>query len=462
MTGPCPWRIASLASLAVLGAACIQITRTSLTPTAPVSARLEAAGQGTVGARPIAPPSTSLDPESVGLSSERLGRLRAGMQGLVDDGALAGIVTLVARHGRIAAFDAFGSMDVATGKPMQKDTIFWIASMSKPITGVAMMILYEEGKWQLTDPVTKYIPEFAGLKVRNAAGNLEPMKRPMTMRELMNHSAGFAYGLAPNTPVDREYRDANVLDRSQPLEAMIGKLAKLPLAHQPGSAWQYSVAVDVQGYLVEKLSGQKFDEFLRTRIFEPLGMKDTGFSVAPEKADRVATIHRYDAQGKLVPMPPGDREATVQPALLSGGGGLLSTAEDYRRFCQMLLNGGELDGTRILAPSTVQLMRADHLPEGVRFTGAGGVSGAGMKFGLDFAVLEQPAMLGSYGKDSYFWGGAFGTWFWIDPTNDLLTIGMIAQLGGSGSANQPPGRRVPEIRRISSSLVYQSLVDPAR
>src|SRR6188508_1384352 len=308
-------------------------------------------------------------PESVGMSTQRLGKLKSEMQALVDRNQLPGVVTMVAKDGKVVEFDVAGKRDVESGAPLQKDSIFRIYSMSKPITGVAMMLLFEEGKWQLNDPVSKHIPEFANLKVakvnpQNGSVTQVAPDHPMTMRELMSHSGGLTYGVFGSTAVDKMYTDVNVLDRDATLQAMIDKLGKIPLLHQPGERWHYSVSVDVQGYLVEKLSGQPFAEFLKQRIFDPLGMKDTAFYVPADKLNRFVSFYTYDKDRKFVPHPSPDY--SKQPAMASGGGGLVSTATDYMRFCQMLLNGGELDGHRLLSPLSVQLMRSNVLPASAR------------------------------------------------------------------------------------------------
>lgn len=386
-------------------------------------------------------------PASVGMSAEGLKGIDQAMHGLVDQGRLAGVTTLVARHGKVVHFDAYGVQDVNSKTPMQRETIFRIASMTKPVTGVAMMILFEEGKWKLDDPVAKFIPEFADLKVKGPDGTLVAQDHPMTMRELMSHTAGFdvSSGYAPE-----------VTDRNQPLQAMIDKLAKLPLATQPGTDWRYGPSVNIQGYLVEKLSGQPLDVFFQTRIFDPLKMPDTGFAVSADKLPRVSAIHSYDEQKKLI-APPNPIDASVKPVLLSGSGGLLSTTQDYWRFSQMLLNGGELDGSRILKPETVKLMRQNVLKEGV-LVDLYGPSMDGVGFGMDFAVILDPAKAKTpQGKDSYYWGGAFGTWFWIDPTNDVVFVGMIQNLNGS-----IPGRDTPDVRSTSYPLVYKALTDPKK
>ncbi len=386
-------------------------------------------------------------PESVGMSSQRLAKLTAAMKNLSDTGQLSGVVTMVAKDGKIVHFETTGQRDVTTGAPMQKDTIFRIYSMTKPITGVAMMMLFEEGKWQLNDPVSKHIPEFANLKVATvnpetgAVTQVEP-DHPMTMRELMSHSGGLTYGVFGSTAVDGMYTKAGVLNPAQPMQAMIDKLAKIPLLSQPGADWHYSVSVDVQGYLVEKLSGQTFPDFLRTRIFEPLKMVDTAFYVPKEKMDRFAAFYTADKDGKLVPMP-GIADYSAVPALPSGGGGLVSTIGDYMRFCQMLLNGGQLDGARLLSPLTVRLMRTDVLPKEAK-----GVA-PGIGFGMDFAVITDPQLAGGYyGEGTYWWGGYAGTWFWIDPVYNLIVIGMI----------QHRSEPMPDVRAMSRSLAYQAIV----
>jgi CubicO group peptidase (beta-lactamase class C family) len=395
-------------------------------------------------------------PESVGMSSERLARLGEGMKNLVDQGRLAGVVTMVARHGKVVAFDATGKRDIAANAPMQKDSIFRIYSMSKPITGVAMMLLFEDGKWQLNDPVAKYIPEFANLKVyATDAGNnmvLKDQAHPMTMRELMSHTAGFTYGFFSNTPVDKLQREADVLNVKNTLDEFVKRMAKLPLNAQPGTEWHYSVAVDIQGYIVQKLSGMPFEEFLDKRIFKPLGMVDTGFYVPKEKLNRFVEMYNYDKDGKLQVEHEGfNHDFSAKPALSSGGGGLVSTATDYMRFCQMLLNGGQLDGVRLLSPLTVELMRSNVLAPTVPIL----APGAG--FGLDFAVYTDPVAAGGYyGKGAFWWGGAAGTWFWIDPVNQLIVVGMIQQVAGTGAAAV---NGVPDVRGLSHALTYQAIIN---
>jgi CubicO group peptidase (beta-lactamase class C family) len=399
----------------------------------------------------------SASAESEGMSSERLAQLRSGMKELVDQGRLAGVVTMVSRHGKVVEFDAAGKRDIAANAPMQKDSIFRIYSMSKPITGVAMMILFEEGKWQLNDPVAKYIPEFAKLKVYSTEANnnvvMKDQVHPVTMRELMSHSGGFTYGFFSNTAVDKLQLEADLLNPNNTLDEFIKRAAKLPLNSQPGSEWHYSISVDIQGYIVQKLSGMPFEEFLEKRIFKPLGMVDTAFYVPKEKLNRFAEFYNYDKDGKLQAVGVKDglnHDFAAKPALSSGGGGLVSTATDYMRFCQMLLNGGQLDGARILSPLTVELMRTNVLPPSLP------TLGPGTGFGLDFGVITDPVAAGGYyGKGTYSWGGAAGTWFWIDPVNDLIVLGMIQQAAGTGAAAV---NGVPDVRGLSHAWSYQAII----
>src|ERR1700733_13223022 len=304
---------------------------------------------------------TVVKPETVGFSSERLERLHALMQEAVDKKYQAGMVTILARHGKVVDYRAYGERDMASHAPMTKDTIFRDYSMTKPVTAVAMMILYEEGKWLPSDPISKFIPEFKDLKVLkglNADGKMilaDPDHAP-TMRELMTHTAGFTYGFFGDTPVDAMYRDQKVL-QSANLHEMVEKLAKIPLAYQPGTRWRYSVSMDIQGYIVEKLSGKSLPDFMRENIYQPLGMKDAGFFVPQEKRDRFMTLYRSGPNGDLVAdanAGPNPRDYDHVPTLPSGGGGMVSTAEDYYRFASMLARGGELGGARVLAPASVK------------------------------------------------------------------------------------------------------------
>jgi CubicO group peptidase (beta-lactamase class C family) len=353
---------------------------------------------------------------------------------------------------------------MATGAPMTKDTIFRDYSMTKPLTGVSMMTLYEQGKWLPMDPISKYIPEFAHLKVFNGfspTGKMllvDPDRAP-TMRELMTHSAGFSYGDG-QSPVDTMYKELKPgTDNVKNLQEMIDRLAQIPLNYQPGTNWRYSMSMDIQGYIVEKLSGQSLPDFMHDHIFAPLGMKDAGFYVPADKRPRFAAGY-HEVDGKLVAEPTENGIPTdyaEQPTAPSGGGGLVSTAEDYYRFAQMLLNGGELGGVRILAPATVKLMTSNHLPVAL-LTGQFGIGmhimRPGFGYGYDCAVVYDPPEANlPDGKGTFFWDGAAGTWFWVDPTNDIVFVGMIQRR--SSPDNHPLVYR-------THALVYQALVDPAK
>jgi CubicO group peptidase (beta-lactamase class C family) len=371
---------------------------------------------------------TVQSPESAGFSSQRLERLHAYMQQAVDDKQFAGIVTLLARHGKVVDFHAYGLRDIASAAPMTKDTIFRDFSMTKPVTGVAMMILYEQGKWLPSDPISKFVPELAHLKIYeglDAAGNMilkDPDHQP-TMGELMSHTAGFTYGFF-------------------------------------GKGWNYSVSMDVEGYIVEKLSGKSLPDFMRDNIYEPLGMNDAGFFVPAEKRNRFATNYYWDGKDGITDKQSGNlpqRGYDVQPTMPSGGGGMASTIEDYYRFAQMLGNGGELGGKRILAPATVHLMTSNHVPAEL-LTGKFGIGNAVMRpgfgYGYNGAVEFDPATANlPDGKGTYQWDGAAGTWFWVDPTNDVVFIGMIQRMLGPHS---------PNLEYESRALVYQALVDPSK
>jgi len=402
-------------------------------------------------------------PEALGFSSERLDRLHAVMQQKIDQKQLPGIVTLLARHGKVVEERTYGKKDIASGAPMTKDTIFRIFSMTKPVTGVAMMILYEEGKWQPSDPIAKYIPEFAQLKVFKGVDQggkmlVEDPVHPPTMRELMTHTAGFTYGIFGNSPVDKMYVDQRVW-QSQSLKDMIDKLAKTPLLYQPGTRWVYSASMDIQGYIVEKLSGQSLPDFVQQRILGPLGMKDSGFFVPKEKRNRFATLYAADQKGELISSAAeGNAPVTnyaAQPSMPSGGGGMVSTAEDYLRFAQMLLNQGELDGVRILAPATVQLMTSNHLAPSLmtgEFSAGPEKIRPGMGWGYDCAVFSDPLQADEVvGKGTFFWWGAADTWFWVDPTNDLIFIGMTQLMYGPAA---------PYMEGLSRPPVYQALLKP--
>jgi CubicO group peptidase (beta-lactamase class C family) len=411
----------------------------------------------------LAPATT---PESVGFDSGRLKRLDDYMAQVVADGRVAGATTLLARHGKLVEFNTYGKASLATGQPMSPDEIFRIYSMSKPLTGVAMMILFEEGLWRLDDPVTRYVPEFKDLKVMTGVGPdgklvLEEMKRPPTMRELMSHTAGFGYGLGETNPVDKLYREKHVL-ASNGLKEMIDRTATIPLKFQPGTSWEYSSAVDIQGYIVEKLSGEPLGRFMDEHIFRPLKMTDTAFSVSSDKVGRLAAVYYFDKEsGKIAEAKAafgtGVQDFTKPPSMESGGGGLVSTTRDYARFCQMMLNKGELDGVRILAPATVELMDTNVIPQSVLVSSNGtntSYFNEAVGFGLDFMVVKDPRKAGHLeGSGTMSWGGAAGTWFWIDPANDVIFVGMIQRFGGTGGE---------DLGGQARTLTYQALTHPER
>ena len=420
-------------------------------------------------------------PGQVGLSEERLERLTAHMNQAVEDGVMVGGVGLIARRGRVAYRESWGLADREAGAPMKPDALFRIYSMTKPVTGVAVMMLYEEGRFFLNDPVGRYVPELDGLRVAVATAGgdpdgatdaqpaatpnsapvptREPHRQP-TIRDLLTHTAGFTYGIFGDTAVDAMYRDAELITADMPLSEFAERLGRIPLQYEPGTRWHYSVSVDVQGALVEAVSGMSLGEFMQSRIFGPLGMVDTSFRVSDSQWPRLAQMYSpagtpqndaYDAfradneSGELVVADDRWNEGYRAGARFeSGGGGLVSTASDYLRFCQMLLNGGELDGVRLLSPKSVELMTADH-------TGhlAGDFDSPGYGFGLGFAVALDPGAIGELSSaGEYNWGGAAGTRFWIDPQEELIGVFMV--------------QSIPHRTRLGSefkNLVYQAIVD---
>ena len=407
------------------------------------------------------------DPSVIGFTRTGLDALDARMKQSVADGDTAGMTYILLRHGQVADFKSVGQQ--TPDKPMALDSLFRIYSMTKPITGVALMQLYEKGKWQLDDPITKYLPELANLKelTRDAEGNvvmgadgmpvLTTPKKPATMRQLMSHTAGFGYGLSDGDPVNRAFREKGVL-ASRDLDELMKKIADIPLLYEPGRRWSYSIAVDIQGYLVQKLSGRKFGDYLREHVTGPIGMTDTAFYVTPDRKPRFTEVYHWDRQQNALIMNPArtDRGGYDDPTRLeSGGGGLVSSTHDYARFCQMLLNKGEIGGKRILKPETVRLMAQNHIGD-LRLNMTSSPSGSdAVQFGLDFAVYTDPGAAGlPFGKGTYYWSGAAGTWFWVDPVNDLAFVGMIQNLGG----NRPGGIN---FRNDSGRLIYAALARPA-
>ena len=389
------------------------------------------------------------DPEALVFSSSRLARIAAWQQAQVDAGAFSGAVAAIARNGKVAYLRAVGFRDRAKTVPLESDAIFWIASMTKPVTSVAAMMLVEEGKLDLGAPVYRYLPEFkdlmVGVETRDPASGetklvLEPQKRAMTVEDLLRHTSGLVYGDNGSTLVHRLYRQAGLYDkglaRDATLKDFVSRVARLPLAHQPGEVYEYGHSADVLGRVVEVASGQPLDQFLDSRLFKPLGMVDTAFWVPPEKLAR------------LVDPPAGawirpDRDVTKPTTLFSGGGGLVSTAADYLRFCQMLLNGGELDGVRILSAATVQRMTTNALPPEIHLVGS--------TFGLGFGIRSDAAwstVPGSIG--SFFWGGLWGTYFWVDPAEKLVAVQLI---------QVAPGKDGP-INHTFRNLAYGAFLIP--
>jgi len=402
-------------------------------------------------------------PEEVNLSSTQLALIDKHLQQrYVIPKKVAGTLTLVARKGKVAYLSPLGMMDLEREKPMDRDTIFRIYSMTKPITSVALMMLYEQGLFQLNDPVHKYIPEWKNLRVYGA-GNYPAFltsrpKRPMTIRDLMTHMSGLTYGFMERTNVDAAYRKLDIggAGSGGTLRDMIEKLASLPLEFSPGTKWNYSVSSDVLGYLVEVFSGMRFDEYLKTKIFEPLNMVDTDFWVPPEKLDRFAANYTRRPDKTLLLMDdPGDSTYTKPVTYFSGGGGLTSTASDYFRFCQMLLNRGELEGVRILGRKTIELMTMNHLPGGQDLTDLSlstfsQTASEGFGFGLGFSIhlgSDKSQVIGSPGE--YAWGGAASTAFWIDPVEDLIVI-FLTQFMPDGTFN---------FRGQLKTIIYPAILD---
>jgi CubicO group peptidase (beta-lactamase class C family) len=399
-------------------------------------------------------------PQEVGFSAERLVRLSSVFQSDVDKGVIPGAVIMIARSGKVAYFEAIGFQDREKGVPMKTDAIFRIASMTKPITSVALMLLVEEGKIQIDDPLALYLLEFKNLKVgvettASETGQrqlaFEAVKRDPTIQDLLRHTSGFTYDVFGDSLVKRAYQTVNIRNTDQTLAEFTSKLAKLPLAYQPGSTWEYSLSTDVLGRVIEVVSGVPFDQFVSDRILKPLKMDSTGFFVPVSESARLAEPQVDPITGKRPIM----LDATRKPNWLSGGGGMVSTAADYVRFSQMLLNGGELDGARILSPSSVAFMTADHLPPGTPI-GLGGQFGSlipdlqhGQGFGLGFAVRVAQGhnpYPGSVGE--FYWVGATGTAFWVDPKEKLIAIMMV----------QLPLAQGRHYRSLVRNLVYQALL----
>jgi CubicO group peptidase (beta-lactamase class C family) len=395
---------------------------------------------------PPPPPLPLAVPEEIGLSSARLARLGAVMRGEIERGRVPGAVALIARRGRLGFFDSFGQRDAASGAPMRTDAIFRIYSMTKPITSVAAMMLWEEGRFLLGDPVAKYLPELSDLEVAvERGGEIErvPVERDLTIQDLLRHTSGLTYEFRGSGPVHKMYMSAKVYSRAQNSADQVATLGRLPLLHQPGTRWEYGRSTDVVGRLVEVLSGQSLGAFFEQHILAPLGMTDTAFHVPPRHHSRLAEAFAKDPDsGAAVQL----LEVRDPPNFESGGGGLTSTASDYARFLQMLLDRGTLDGRRLLSRKTVELMTADHLGP---ITGAPDLLLPGHGFGLGFAVRLHAGIApvpGSVGQ--YFWGGLAGTTFWVDPAEEMFALLLI----------QAPGQR-DYYRTLFRDLVYSAFAD---
>ena len=401
-----------------------------------------------------------VSPASVGLDGKVMGNIRDYLkEQYVEPGKYVGTLTLVARKGEIGYLDALGFMDRENKKAMQEDAIFSIYSMSKPITSIALMQLYEKSLFRLDDPIHWHIPSWRNLRVYESG--LYPNfltsrpKRHMTIRDLLSHMSGLTYDFMLRTNVDAAYRKTK-LQATGDLQAMIDTLAQLPLEFSPGDQWNYSVSTDVCGYLVEHFSGMKLDKYFQKHIFDPLGMEDTGFSCAKEKVDRLASLYeQHPKKGPVLVDPGGAKTARVKKRkMLSGGGGLLSTMSDYYRFCSMLLNQGELDGTRIIGRKTLAMMASNHLPDNRDLTemsqsAFSETTYQGVGFGLGFSVILDPVKTQSLTDEGeYGWGGAASTVFWVNPKEEMVVI-FLTQLLPSSTY---------QVRRELRSLVYSSLM----
>ncbi len=401
-----------------------------------------------------------LAPKRAGFAPERINRITEHLdKNYIAPGKIAGCQTLVARHGHVAYFKSQGLMDRERRKPVTDDTIFRLYSMTKPITSVALMTLFEQGHFQLNDPVSRFIPAWRDHKVW-VSGEGPSMEtaapaRPMSMRHVLSHTGGLTYG-ATNHPVDRAYREVGVgRGAGETLGGFADKLAKVPLRYQPGERWMYSLSTDVCGYLVEVISGKRFDQYLQETIFDPLDMKDTSFMVAQRKADRLAANYERQADKSLKLIDDPERSNYLkQPTFFSGGGGLTGTTADYLRFCEMLRRGGELDGVRILGPRTIELMHLNHLAGGKDLSGmaVGAFSETayeGVGFGLGFAMTLGQVEAGALGGGDYYWGGAASTIFWVDPKEDLVVI-FMTQLMPSATFN---------FRGQLRNIIYSAIVE---
>jgi CubicO group peptidase (beta-lactamase class C family) len=401
-----------------------------------------------------------LAPKRAGFAPERINRITEHLdKNYIQSGKVVGCQTLVARHGHVAYFKSQGLMDRERRTPMADDTVFRLYSMTKPITSVALLTLYEQGHFQLNDPVSRFIPSWRGHKMwvsgEGASMETAAPARPMTMRNVLSHTGGLTYG-ATNHPVDRVYREVGVgRGDGETLSGFAEKLAKVPLRYQPGERWMYSLSTDVCGYLVEAISGKRFDQYLQETIFDPLDMKDTSFMVASRKADRFAANYQREADKTLKLIDDPERSNYLkQPTFFSGGGGLTGTTADYLRFCEMLRRGGELGGARILGPRTIELMHRNHLAGGKDLSqmAIGAFSETayeGVGFGLGFAMTLGQVEAGGLGGGEYYWGGAASTIFWVDPNEDMVVI-FMTQLMPSATFN---------FRGQLRNIIYSAIVE---
>jgi CubicO group peptidase (beta-lactamase class C family) len=404
-----------------------------------------------LAAAPLAPASElpTARPGDVGLDADKIRQAHDAVRALIDKKEVAGAVVAVARKGKVVVFEALGESEAGSGKAMKTDAIVRIYSMTKPVTTVAALILVEDGKVALDDPVSKYLPEFKGLRVHTGAGDeTVEAKRDITVRDLMRHTSGLTYGVFGDTPVDRLYKKAGVLTSpGDTLQDMMTKLGRLPLLYQPGTRWHYGVSTDVLGRVVEVASGKGLNEFFAERIFKPLDMRDSGFFVPEEKLGRFAAVHGLYKDRKLTVAEAADKgRYKAKPKLLSGGGGCVSTARDYLRFCQMLLNGGELDGVRLLRKETVAAMTRNQLPEEAMRAKNGGSAAVGDGFGLGFGVRvgkDDPEAGKAVGE--FYWGGAASTHFWIAPKQELVVVALEQFM---------PSR--PALQQAIKPLIYQA------
>lgn len=391
-------------------------------------------------------------PESVGMSSERLNVMEAKMHKFVDNGQLANVQTAVIRHGKIVQFDTYGYEDVDSKDPLKENSIFRIYSMTKPIVSIGLMMLYEEGKFQLNDPLHKYVPEFKEMQVHIGNGKTEPAKQPIRVIDVLRHTTGFGYGWGyPANHVDSLYKVGAQRGAMASNRDFLKAMSTLPLYHQPGSGWRYSVSTDVAGGLLEILADQPLDEFLKERIFQPLGMDDTHFEVPDAKDERFVSNYTHNKDGSLKIIDhPSMSKYCKEVKMFSGGGGLVSTSKDYLQFCQMLLNKGTLNGVQFVSPKTLALMTSDHTQNTPHAGGPIVLPARGTAFGLGFSVttdLAASEMLGSEG--AYGWGGAAGTYFRIDPKEDMAILMMIQVM---------PYNHL-QAREKFHNLVYQAVVE---